>query len=635
MAPVEPMAPTCSSNPSLPPRQITSGVPPTDTCGSRLAGTHYAWLARPASAGTERGPRLRIALVVVPLLAGFACLGARMVQIQVLEREKWSRAAQRQRLSIERQAAPRGMITAGRETVVQSVPRATLLADLKVLQDREAAAAALAPLLGCPAAGLVARMEQENRRIVYLARDLEPELAQQVRELKIKGLGFEESYLRTYPQGRLACHVIGWSGLDGGKEGLEFNLDGLLRGIPGYWVYERDAARRPLSRGHENTATPRASAPQPGLSVALTLHPGIQFVAEEELARVMRDFQPLAATATVMDVRTGAILALACQPSYDPGFPTQASAYARRIRTVADGYEPGSTFKAFIAAWALERGLCSRTDLIHCENGAWNLGYRTLHDTHAYGVLTFDEFLIHSSNIAAAKTGLRLGLDGTYAAVVAFGFGARTGIDLPGEFQGLLRPRKVWTKDSLLSVPMGHELTVTPVQLLSAYAAMVNGGVLLRPQVIAGISNARGETLYAMRPQPVRRVLSAQTSKSMREILRRAVEEGTGRKAWCREYAIGGKTGTAQKEAHGRYDHEKFVGSFCGFAPADRPRLVCLVTVDEPKKSLGYYGGTVAAPAVREILRRGLHALNVPPRSSIGQPQAVRQFEARTAGAGY
>lgn len=579
--------------------------------------------------------RARIAILMVPLLLVFGLLATRLVKIHIVEGERWRETAEAQRRSIERKPAPRGEIRARDNAVlVQSLKRETVIADLKVLapERRAEASKALAPLLDTTPEQLAARMDRSDRRVIYLARNIEPEAAQQIRDLKIRGIGFEDGFRRIYPQGHLACHLIGWAGTDGGMEGLELKLDALLRGVPGYHVYERDAARRPLSRGDGSSYTPQAHAPRPGLNLALTIDPGLQFVCEDELARIMEEFEPNGATAVVLDVRTGAVLAMASLPNYDLNAPGTAHAAERRNRVVTDVYEPGSTFKTFIAAVALERGLCRRNERFNCENGAWRLGYRTLHDSHAYGMLTFDEGLIHSSNIWAAKVGLRMELDGTYAAVKAFGFGDRTGIDIPGEVPGIVRARRVWTKDSLLSVPMGQEIACTPLQLAAAYAAMVNGGTLYKPQVISRIESARGELLFAMKPQAIRTVLSPQTSQAMREILMRVVDEGTGRKAWCKEYAIGGKTGTAQKVENGHYSHDKYVGSFCGFAPADKPALVCLVTVDEPHKGLGYYGGTVAAPAVREILRRGLPVLGVPPRREAEQRAAELAFKQRRTG---
>jgi cell division protein FtsI (penicillin-binding protein 3) len=284
---------------------------------------------------------------------------------------------------------------------------------------------------------------------------------------------------------------------------------------------------------------------------------------------------------------------------------------------------------------SLDRKLWRRNEMIDCENGAWRIGYRTLHDAHAYGLLSFDDVISKSSNIGAAKIACRLGVGGLYETVRAFGFGDKTGINLPGEVNGGVRPRKVWTQDSVYSVAMGHEISVTPLQLAAAYAAVVNGGILYRPKVVQRITNDKGEELYALRPQAVRRVISEQTSQQMRQILTRVVMPGgTGYKAFTPEWTLGGKTGTTKKidPATKTYSSTMYIGSFCGFAPAENPRLVCLVTVDEPRKGIGYYGGTVACPAVRETLRKGLSVLNLPPRSADEQKKvlaAMKQIAAR------
>lgn len=597
-------------------------------------------LARLQTAPPPRTNPLQLAThrarwIMTPLLLVFLALGVRVIQIHLGQGAAWSKVSERQRFASERQPAPRGEIRGSDDSVlVCSLPKKIVFADLQLLKDPNAAAEVLAPLLKRAPTDLKARMRRNDRRVVYLARDIEPAQAQRIAALKIRGIGFEEDYDRGYLWGALACHVVGWAGMDGGMEGLELGLDPLLRGIPGYRVYERDAARRPLCRGTLEDDPQPEFHPRPGIDVTLTLQPELQFVAEEELARVVTNYRPAGATAIVMDVRSGAILAMACLPKFDPNEPAESPAASRRNRALSDCYEPGSTFKTFIAAVALDRQVCSRDQRFHCENGTWRVGYRTLHDAHAYGTLNFDQVIIKSSNIGAAKMGMALGLDGVHAAVTAFGFGGKTRIDLPGEVRGIVRPRTRWTKDSLLSVPMGQEISVTPLQLVTAYTAMVNGGVLFRPQIIQRLANAEGKELYRLKPQPVRRVISPATSAAMREMLWSVVEQGTARKAWCKEYAIGGKTGTAQKVVGGTYSHDKYVGSFCGFAPAESPRLVCLVTVDEPDRRLGYYGGTVAAPAVREILRRGLHALSVPPRTAQQQDQAESAFRQVGAGGG-
>jgi cell division protein FtsI (penicillin-binding protein 3) len=317
-----------------------------------------------------------------------------------------------------------------------------------------------------------------------------------------------------------------------------------------------------------------------------------------------------------MDVSTGAILAMACTPPFDPNAPSKSPPESRRNRLIADIYEPGSTYKSFIAAMALEKKLWRRGDSIFCENGAWKIGYRTLHDSHAYGTLSVDDVISKSSNIGAAKIAQRLGIQGLHDLSYAFGFGKPTGIDLPGEVSGRIRPRKVWTNDSIYSVAMGHELGCTPLQLTAAYAALINGGVLYRPKLVQRITNEQGEAVYSLKAQPVRRVISEQTSQQMREMLARVtLPGGTGTKAFSAEYDIGGKTGTTKKidPVTKTYSSTDYIGSFCGFAPVKNPRIVCLVTVDEPHKGTGYYGGTVACPAAKEVIVQALRVLNVKP----------------------
>lgn len=570
---------------------------------------------RPPGAGP--GARLRVGLILGTVLLLYCGLSARLVQIQVAQAESWKRKAERQQLVREPVLPMRGWLSERTGLpLAYCLPRETVIADLMLLRDREAAAAALSPLLKIPAPVLREKIGRDDRRVVYLSRNVEQDLADKIRALKIRGIGFEDAFKRTYPQGSLASHVIGWYGADAGMEGIELELNGLLAGTPGYLRHYHDAARRRIALNDSALGTENRP-PRDGLAVTLTIDARIQQAAEEELARVQQQYQPAASTCIVMDPNTGAILALACLPQYDPNAPAQSNPASRRNRAICDSYEPGSTLKVFTAAMCLERKLWRRDEKIDCENGAWHLGYRTLHDSHAYGLLSFEDGIVKSSNIAAAKMAQRLGVPGLFEAMCLFGFGAQTGINLPGEVKGRLRPREKWTKDSVYSVAMGHEIAVTPIQLVTAYAALVNGGILLRPKIVQSIVNEKDEELYTLRPQVVRRAISEQTSRQMREILARVtLPGGTGTKAYCAEWAIGGKTGTTKKidPVTHTYSNTLYVASFCGFAPADNPRLVCLVTVDEPRKSDGYYGGTVACPAVREVLRKGLSVLNVPQR---------------------
>ena len=583
------------------------------------------------NAGAGPAARLRVGLLLGLLLLGYCGLALRLAQIQIAQGPTWRAKAGDQEVARERMPAQRGPVTDGQNLPLAfDVPRDTIIADLKLLKDREAAADKLAPVLRIPASVLKDKVGRDDRRVVYLARDVDDSVAEKVRALKIRGIGFEDSFRRTYPQGTLACHLLGWAGVDGGMEGLEMELNSLLTGTPGYLRYYRDAARRVIALNDGATGPADAHPARDGLAIVLTCDARIQQVAEEELARIMELYQPKSATCVVMGAGNGAILAMACTPQFDPNLPAKAPPDSRRNRVVCDMYEPGSTFKTFAATMGLEKRIWRRNEMINCENGAWHLGYRTLHDAHAYGILCFDDVISKSSNIGAAKIGSRLGPSLLYETVRLFGFGDKTGINLPGEEDGKVRARKLWTNDSVYSVSMGHEIAVTPLQLIAAYAAVVNGGVLYRPKIVQRVLNDKGEELYTLHPQPVRRVISEQTSQQMREILTRVVMPGgTGFKAFSAEWPIGGKTGTTKKldPLTKRYSDTLYIGSFVGFAPANNPRVLCLVTVDEPKKGTGYYGGTVACPAVREVLRKCMTVLNIPPRSADEQRRVITEVK--------
>ncbi|HYF50604.1 MAG TPA: penicillin-binding protein 2 [Planctomycetota bacterium] len=579
------------------------------------------------TAGPGSGARWRIGVILSVILALYIGLSLRLAQIQVGQGTKWAKRAEQQRVVQEMNPGQRGPISDRTNLPLAFCqPCDTIIADLKILKEPATAAKKLAPILGIAPEALMQKMARDDVRVVYLKRHVAPEVADKIRALKIRGIGFEDEFRRTYPQGSLACHILGFSGIDGGKEGLELELNSILSGTPGYLRYYRDAARRLIALNDGAIGPGDSRPPRDGLSITLTIDARIQHMAEQQLAKVMEEFQPTSATCTVMDVSNGAILAMACVPSFDPNQPAQFPAESRRNRIITDVYEPGSTFKTFAAAMALEKKLWRRSESIHCENGAWRLGYRTLHDSHAYATLSFDDVIAKSSNIGAAKIAMRLGTGGLYETVIAFGFGDETDIHLPGEVRGLVRSKKVWTNDSIYSVAMGHEVGVTPLQLVAAYAAVVNGGVLYRPKIVQRIVNEKGEELYSLHPQPLRRVISEATSQQMREILAKVVQPGgTGMKAFCAEWAIGGKTGTTKKidPVTRTYSSTHYIGSFCGFAPADNPRIVCLVTVDEPHKSAGYYGGTVACPAAREVLKKGMMVLNVPPKNADEQKKAI------------
>ncbi len=577
----------------------------------------------------DAGPaaRIKTGFILALVLLAFAGLSVRLVQIQIFQNADWKSRAARQSVETSRPTALRGYVGDKNDLpLVLNDPHETILADLYVLNDRDDAAKKIAPLLGTTPEALYKLINRDDSRIVYLARNVETERAEKIRALKIRGIGFENTYVRTYPQGRLLCHLLGFAGMDGGQEGLEKSLDPLLRGNPGMMLSYRDGLGRSFAPDGDVLAESN-HPPHDGCSVTLTIDAKLQLCAEEQLAQIHEEFDPKSATLILMDPNTGAILALAATPDFDPNKPSESPIENRRCRPLTDIYEPGSTFKTFFAAKALDRNIWKRTEMIFCENGAWRLPQRTVHDSHAYGWLSFDEFLIKSSNVGAGKVCLRLGYPAMYDIVRDFGFGEPTGVGFVGESKGMVRPREKWTQDSLYSVAMGHEIGVTPIQLITAFSSVINGGTLYRPKLIQKVANEKGEEIYSLRPQAVRTVLSEKTSREMREILARVVlPGGTGVKAFMPEWQVGGKTGTTKKidpETH-TYSSTLYIGSFCGFAPADNPRLICLVTVDEPRKGRGYYGGTVACPAVREMLKKGLTVLNVPPRSADEQEKAIK-----------
>ncbi len=555
----------------------------------------------------------RSAAFAAVLLGAFGGLAVQLARIHLGGHAEAVQAAASQGYAVIRMPGIRGTIldSSGAALAV-SLPARTVCADLSAIRDPKAAAEALAPVLKMPAGEIERRLSEKSRGWIYLKRRVDPEIADAIRDLKIPGIVFEREGRRVYPLRSTAAHAIGFAGADDiGLEGLEKTMDVFLRGENGFVRLRKDASGRLLALSANDVLS---EPPSRGLTVHLTLDSTIQLIAEAELAKMASQYRAKGATAIVMDVESGAILAMACIPAYDAQRPGSVPPEYRRNRAITDVYEPGSTNKTFIVAWALEKGRIGPETPIFCENGAWRIGYRTLHDVHAYGALPVSMVIAKSSNIGAAKIGLLLGIDRVYEAERLFGFGEPTGIELPGEAGGILRPRRFWKNDSVVSVSIGQEVAVTPIQLVRAYAAVANGGWLLRPRIVSHMSDVDGNIVKKTSREVVRRVISQQTSDIMREMLVKAVEDGTGKSAKCDLYSIGGKTGTAQKAIGGTYSREAYVASFCGFAPAEKPVLVCLVTCDEPSKGIGYYGGTVAAPTASAILRRSLLHLGVTPR---------------------
>jgi cell division protein FtsI/penicillin-binding protein 2 len=450
-----------------------------------------------------------------------------------------------------------------------------------------------------------------QRQFLWIKRRISDEEADCVRKLKLPAniCGFRDEFRRQYPQGSVAAQVVGLRNIDGqGQGGIEQILDEALRGRDGYRELEQDARGRVIGV-HDDSET----SPHNGQTVVLTIDTVIQVYAERALDSVVEKWKPQSACAIVLDPKTGDILAMASRPTFDPNHAELASAEAWKNRSIADMYEPGSTFKPFVVAWGLDQGAIRNDEVFHCENGEYHMGHRILHDHHKYGPLSVIDILVKSSNIGMAKIGQRLGNARLFQAAMAFGFGGRTGIELPGELPGRVRPLKQWNSYSTGSVPMGQEIAATPLQIIAAYGALANGGTLITPRLVVRDSDNNGSVGVGI----VSHVVDHRVAEWVRrQALAAVVSRGTGKKAAISGYEIFGKTGTAQKldPQTGQYSRELHVSSFVCGAPVDDPRVLVLISVDQPTVSVAgeHFGGSVAAPAAGELLHRALLRLKVP-----------------------
>ncbi|MBI2461915.1 MAG: PASTA domain-containing protein [Candidatus Rokubacteria bacterium] len=580
----------------------------------------------------EPPSRLRVrALLLTGLLAvAFGAVVFRLADLQLVRHDELARLAERQHSKTITLRPRRGPIydRHGQVLAVSSEVESIYALPGRV-PDPAALAARLAPLLEEPAGELAARLKSD-RPFVWLRRRVPPQLSQAVRALGLPGIGFIPESLRFYPNRELAAHLLGFEGWDNrGLEGIELAYDGVLAGEPGLALVERDAL------GREVTAQPTILKPaRPGQGVVLTLDATIQYIAERELEAAWRQTRAEAAMAVVMDPRTGELLALAARPTYNPNTYQAAPPEVRRNRAVTDPFEPGSIFKVILAAAALEEGVVRPEDRFYGEEGAITVANRVIHDWRRYGWLTFEEVLRFSSNVGAIKVGLTLGPERYYQYMDAFGFGRLTGSGLPGESRGRLRPSTRWSGLSLASMSIGQEVSVTALQMVTAVAAVANGGRLPVPQVVRAVLDPQGRPVTGFEPQVARQVLSPRTARGLTEILTQVVADGTGRKAAIEGYRVAGKTGTAQKldPAVRAYSRRPGVLSFVGFVPADDPRLVMLVLLDEPKTVA--WGSEAAAPVFAAIGRQVLHYLGVP-RSDRPPLAVVRASAAEVVPAAY
>lgn len=547
-----------------------------------------------------------VCLVLAAMIGRLAYIHAHMSpQLQA-----WSEQRQRSTVSIP---GRRGMILDRKQRVLAgSYDRPTVFADPRLIEDREKSAEDLAVILHQPADEILKKLEQPTSpAFVVIARDIESSDARDIESLGIRGIRIRKEPSRAYPMGTLGAHVIGFVGSDGtGLEGIERTHEKYLKAKSGRRVVYRDVRRR-ASFQEPNSYVP----PEDGLNIVLTIDAEIQAKAEQEVLAAVTQFKAESGIGLVMNPKTGEILAMTCCPTFDPADAGRYPADLRRNRALTDPVEPGSCFKPYVMATALADGLTTPDETIFCHNGLFVVGKRLLHDHHPYGNLTTTMGMVKSSNILMAILGLRVGNARMYESLRNFGYGARTGIDLPGESEGLLMPLSRWNSYSTTSVPMGQELAVTPIQMATAFSALINGGLLLKPRVVRAVIDGEGHIVEDHSEVRVRgQAIDPATAATMAGILVQVVNEGTGRPCRMEKWQAMGKTGTAQvprKDRRG-YEPDAYLGSFIAAAPAADPDLVALVMIRKPDRRIGYYGSTVAAPAVKAILEHGLAYRNVP-----------------------
>jgi len=444
----------------------------------------------------------------------------------------------------------------------------------------------------------------EKRRFIWIARRLDADVAAKVTALNLPGIHTQLEPKRFYPNGSLAAHVLGYVGLDGqGLGGVEQSYNEKISGEPGQLFLEKDANGKPYE-SYE-------IAGKPGQTVVLTIDQSIQYIAEQALQGAVERSHAKSGSVIVLDPHSGEILALANAPTFDPNKVAEAKPETRSNWALQNIYEPGSTFKVVAFSAAIEKKLVKPDDHIDCQMGSITVAGRVVHD-HPYGLLTIAQALAKSSNVAAIKLGMRVGDETMYDYIKRFGFGSRTGIELPGETAGLVRKVEHWQPSSIGSVAIGQEVGVTPVQVAGAYGAVANDGVRIAPHLIREVRSADGTVIYSAQPEQ-RRVISAETAIALRGMLEGVTLNGTAKKAQLDGYSAAGKTGTAQKidPRTKAYSATKYVGSFVGFAPVSNPQVVIIVVIDEPVGA--YHGGDVAAPVFREVAERILPNLGVEP----------------------
>jgi len=539
----------------------------------------------------------------------YAILLFRFFTIQVISSAKYSEIRKnksRVKLILK---GERGLILDRKMSILaDNVYRYSLGVDLSKIKDREKLATFFARATH-QSPRTILRKLRPKRGFVYLARDIQKE---EIENWKLPGRKEEPGFQtirenrRIYPFKQAGAAVIGFTNVDNrGMNGIEGNYNAILHGEDGWKYFRMDGIRNlsPVLNLPEKPATQ-------GETLVLSLNMNYQMIAEEELQRGVIENKARSGTIVMLDPKTGEVLAMVTYPGFDPNKYRDYDVSRYKNRVITDVYEPGSTFKLVTAAAALKSHIYNLNDKIFCENGNYKIAGVPIHDHKSFGNLTFKEVIEHSSNIGVAKIARKIGKKRVFDMARAFGFGNRTGIDLPGEASGRLRNANFWSKSDATRIPIGYGVSITTLQLANAYAAVANGGYLLRPHIVKRVLSPDGEIIKEIEPDTIRKVLSIRTARLLTSIFKGVVNVGTGKRAALKNVEVAGKTGTAKKydPVHHNYSRKRYVASFVGYIPADDPQIVCAVVINESR--VKYYGGEAAAPIFRKIMQRIVNSVD-------------------------
>ena len=545
--------------------------------------------------------------VVTLFISLFFFFLIRLLYIQIVKEDFLSNIAKKQHGILVKLEPQRGNIYDKLKRVLAIyLDTVSIYAVPKEISDKEQAAKILSKEFGIEQKTIEKRLAKDNY-FAWVKRKTGPEDAEKVKNLKLKGVYVTNEQKRFYPGGRLACHIIGFTGIDNdGLEGVELYYNKELTGEPGWRRSSKDAKQREIASLEEAVLPARD-----GNSVLLTIDEVIQHILEMEVDRIVNSSHPEAVSIIAMEPYGGTILGMANYPVYNPNDPGEASekGYLKN-RAISDAFEPGSIFKVITATALLNENAVDFDTEIYCENGSYKVGKRILHDYHSYGKLTFREVIEKSSNIGTVKAAEKIGKDTLFAYIKKFNFSSQTGIDLPGEASGILRDVSGWSYSDMTTIPMGQGIAITGIQMATAVSAIANGGLLMRPYVVDEFLNEKGDVIQKNKPKIIRRVMSEETSAKVKELMEGVVERGTGKAARMQNFRAGGKTGTAQKiNPKGGYYKNKYIASFVGFAPYEKPEVVLIVSIDDPRGK--HFGGQIGAPAFKNIMEKVLSYMEI------------------------